>query len=66
MEWDDGLRKAVEISGGARQLAEKLGIAAGSIYGWRRVPAERVPQVSDATGLSPHTLRPDLYRQSAA
>lgn len=61
MEWDEGLAKAIAAAGGARQLAERLGIAAASVYGWRRVPAERVPAVSEATAIPRHELRPDLY-----
>lgn len=43
------------------KLAGALGIYPSAIAQWDKVPAERVPAVADATGLSPHDLRPDLY-----
>lgn len=42
-------------------LALKLGINPGAISQWTRVPAERVPAVAEATGLSAHDLRPDVF-----
>jgi len=43
------------------RLAGALGINPSAILQWSRVPAERVPTVARATGLSSHDLRPDLY-----
>ncbi|MCO5085119.1 MAG: helix-turn-helix domain-containing protein [Mesorhizobium sp.] len=28
---------------------------------WKQVPAERVGEVSRATGIPPHDLRPDIF-----
>jgi len=46
------------------QLAEKFKVKDAAVNKWERgqIPAERVLQVSDFTGLPPHRLRPDLYR----
>jgi DNA-binding transcriptional regulator YdaS (Cro superfamily) len=51
-------------AGSQARLAERLGISAPAIVEWKRrgqVPAERVLAVSRVTGLTPHTIRPDLY-----
>lgn len=43
------------------ELARGLGITRGAVSQWKRVPAERVGQVSQLTGISPNILRPDLF-----
>lgn len=43
------------------QLARDLGITTGAVWQWRRVPAERVIDVSRLTGIPREELRPDLY-----
>lgn len=45
-------------------LAKKLGVdGSGTISKWenKRVPAERVLDVSRVTGIPPHRIRPDIY-----
>jgi DNA-binding transcriptional regulator YdaS (Cro superfamily) len=42
-------------------LAAALKINASAILQWSRIPAERVPSIEKATGLSRHELRPDLF-----
>ena len=42
------------------RIARRCGIAVGSVAGWSQVPAERVPDVAEITGVPPHVLRPDL------
>lgn len=46
------------------ELGEKFNVNDSAINKWerKRVPAERVLDVSDLTGLPPHRIRPDLYR----
>jgi DNA-binding transcriptional regulator YdaS (Cro superfamily) len=67
-EWqrkmNDGLTAAVEAAGGIAQLAALLHIRHQAISQWkaRRVPAERVLEIEQATGVPRHELRPDLYR----
>jgi hypothetical protein len=59
---DNGFALAIEAAGSVPNLAIKLGINRQAIYGWTRIPAERVPQIAKITGLPPRLLRPDLYR----
>ena len=49
------------------QLAEELGVKSPAICKWerRRVPAERVIDVEQVTGVPRHELRPDLYPVAA-
>lgn len=42
-------------------VARKLGITPQAVGKWKRVPPERVIEVEQATGVSRHRLRPDLY-----
>ncbi|MBZ9985700.1 helix-turn-helix domain-containing protein [Mesorhizobium sp. BH1-1-5] len=47
---------------GRRQaLAAALGCSPSTISMWRRVPAERIGDVSRATGIPPEQLRPDIF-----
>lgn len=57
------IEHAVKIAGGQQQLAEKLGVRYQAIQKWIRgsVPAERVLAIEEATGVSRHELRPDIY-----
>lgn len=43
------------------RLAIELGISHAAVATWRKVPAERVPEVARITGYSRHQLRPDLW-----
>ena len=62
---DDGLRLAIEKSGGVGALARAIGIAQPSLSNWERVPAERVAAVEAATGVPRDLLRPDLFSDNA-
>jgi DNA-binding transcriptional regulator YdaS (Cro superfamily) len=44
-------------------LARKVGVDKSVATRWaqRRVPAERVMQVEEVTGISRHSIRPDLF-----
>lgn len=44
------------------KLAADLGVSPGAISQWKDVPANRVLEVEQATGIPCHELRPDLYR----
>lgn len=60
------LERAKNAVGGGRELARRLSaigrpITSQAIYGWRRIPAERVLDVERVTGVSRSELRPDLY-----
>jgi DNA-binding transcriptional regulator YdaS (Cro superfamily) len=58
----------IERAGGQGALARRLGVTTAALSQWRtkrRIPAERVLAVSRLTGLSPNTLRPDIYPDPA-
>jgi DNA-binding transcriptional regulator YdaS (Cro superfamily) len=58
------IERAIEAGGGVNALARALGIHHVSVIRWRhrgRIPAERVRQVSQITGIPAHELRPDLF-----
>jgi len=61
------ISKIIEALGGATKAAEKLGLASPSVVlNWRlrgSIPARYVIAVSDATGIEPHALRPDVFTQ---
>lgn len=62
----NGLEKAIKNAGNASNLAGLLGIKPMSVSRWRTrykgvVPADRVFPIFNATGVTPHELRPDLY-----
>lgn len=58
---DPGLNEAIRAVGGVSELARRLGISQPSVSNWTRVPAERVLDVENATGIERVVLRPDLY-----
>lgn len=47
-------------------LAARLGLTPQAISLWKRVPAERVLDVEQATGISRHVLRPDVFGPAPA
>lgn len=60
------VERAIEAVGGEAEVARRLGISQPSVHGWKqrkRCPAERVPWLSEASGVSKHELRPDLYKR---
>lgn len=56
--------KAIGIKPGF--VASELGITAGAVSQWDRVPAVRVIEVEKITGIPRHVLRPDIYPLEAA
>jgi TorA maturation chaperone TorD len=58
---DRGLQEAIRAVGGVTELARRIGISQPSVSNWTRVPAERVLQVENASGIARTILRPDLY-----
>lgn len=47
--------------GRVTELAKALRITHGAVSQWKKVPAERLGDVSAVTGLSPQELRPDIF-----
>lgn len=66
---DEALKRAVEVLGGQTAMARLLGLAQTSVWAWIRkgkpLPAEHVLTVEEATGISRHDLRPDIYPREA-
>ncbi len=58
---DRGLERAIKKAEGIIALARLINCTKQNVSQWKRVPAERVLQVSRVTKLPPHVLRPDLY-----
>lgn len=62
------LTHAVELAGGQKPLAEKIGTTQSQVWYWlnrskKGVPAEFAERVEAATGISRHELRPDVFGQ---
>jgi DNA-binding transcriptional regulator YdaS (Cro superfamily) len=60
------LRRAIEAAGGQSALASAIGVRQSYIWYWLHkseygVPAERVLEIEQATGVARHELRPDLF-----
>jgi TorA maturation chaperone TorD len=60
---DRGLQEAIRAVGGVTELARRIGISQPSVSNWTKVPAERVLQVENASGIARTILRPDLYAE---
>jgi DNA-binding transcriptional regulator YdaS (Cro superfamily) len=65
MSSTNGLKIAMRQAGGLRALARKIKIAPQSISQWLEkgeVPDRWLTAIEKATGVAPHRIRPDLYR----
>jgi DNA-binding transcriptional regulator YdaS (Cro superfamily) len=61
MAYDTHLINTLKRVGGPTKLARLLNIQPSAVTQWSRIPAERVPPLSDATGIPRHEMRPDLW-----
>lgn len=60
----DAIERAVIAAGGLQALAAACGVTYQAVQRWvktGRVPAERVLKVEQASGVSRHSLRRDVY-----
>lgn len=66
-DYNAAVQIAVEAAGGARVLAEKLGVFPSAISNWRHdgIPPRRVPAIERLTGVPAHQLRSDLWEPPA-
>lgn len=59
------LQKAIEAVGGQRALARVCGVEQANVWYWlhraKKAPAEHVITIEEASGVSRHDLRPDIY-----
>lgn len=58
----DAVRERMPLS----WLARRIGVTRGAIAQWKEVPAERMGEVSRATGIPMETLRPDIFDAAKA
>lgn len=63
---DKGVRLAIKAVGGRQALADLLGISYQAVQQWTKIPAERVVEIEEKTGVDRTKLRPDLYRRTKA
>lgn len=72
-EKEAALEEAISIAGGQTALARLLTAATGRLYvqpvvaNWRKrgqVPADSVAAIEQVTGVSCHSLRPDVFPNS--
>lgn len=61
MDLREGLEKAVKAVGTKAELGRRLGMSRAALYFWKCVPANRIVQVEQVTGVPREELRPDLY-----
>lgn len=66
MTYEPSLEAALKRIGGPTKLAKLLGIGPSAVTQWRRVPAERVPELARLTNIPRHELRPDLWEPPAS
>ena len=59
-------KKAIEKAGGVSALAKALKISVPSVSAWHRIPINRVVLVEKITGISRHSLRPDIFERPIA
>ncbi|WP_375290889.1 transcriptional regulator [Qipengyuania sp.] len=59
------LKQSVSVAGSQGALARLCGVKQPTVWKWlnkkKPLPAEHVLRVEEATGVSRHDLRPDLY-----
>lgn len=66
----EALKRACEVAGGQKSLADRIGTSQSQVWYWlarskKGVPAEFVLPIERETGVSRHELRPDLYPAEA-
>ncbi|WP_374414223.1 transcriptional regulator [Novosphingobium colocasiae] len=61
----EALKLGVTRAGGQSATARICGVSQTAVWKWlqsgKRLPAEHVLVMADATGISPHLFRPDIY-----
>ena len=67
-------KRAIELLGGARQIAKELDVTTQAVYQWKRIPAEHVLKIEGMLSrvgvwaddkISRHELRPDIFGEGA-
>jgi len=62
------LDAAIAAVGGMNAFQQALDVARRTVFLWKQsgIPAERVPEIEAATGISRHRLRPDLWPEPSS
>lgn len=68
---NDSLKRACEIAGGQKPLAELIGTTQSQVWYWlerskKGVPAEYALKIEEKTGVQRHELRPDIFSLPAS
>jgi DNA-binding transcriptional regulator YdaS (Cro superfamily) len=63
---NDSLRRAIEIAGGQKPLADSIGTTQSQVWYWlekskKGVPAQYCIRIEEKTGIARHLLRPDVF-----
>ena len=64
MDRDPPLYDVFRHFGSAKRVADHLGISTQAVSHWKQVPAKYIYVLSQATGIHPYKLRPDIYIES--
>ncbi len=60
---EGGLGDAIKAAGGLRAFARLLGISRQAVLQWQgKIPADRIIEIEEKTGVARERLRPDIYR----
>ncbi len=57
------LERAIKSAGGPAALAKAVGVTSQAVSQWKQVPAKKVLQVEELTGIPRFELRPDVFGQ---
>ncbi|WP_093820201.1 transcriptional regulator [Stenotrophomonas indicatrix] len=52
---------SLKALGGPAHIGRVCGVSSQAVSQWKRVPAEYVLAIEEATGVSRHDLRPDVF-----
>lgn len=60
------VRDIISRAGGARLVAQRLGVSPQGVYAWLKVPAHQCIRVARMAGLEPEAVRPDMWQDAPA
>jgi DNA-binding transcriptional regulator YdaS (Cro superfamily) len=61
LDRDPALMEVIRRYGNATALARSLGLSNQAVSAWEMVPPKYIRAISQATGIHPYRIRPDLY-----
>ena len=54
-------KQVIEKAGGARFLAQELGVTTQAVYDWKKVPYKHLFKVSKMAKVKPEDVRPEMF-----